>query len=60
MDTSEQQRAAALCEKLEGYDFQSKTGSLKDCIEWQELLRIISGTGNNAADLRDDPPPLSR
>jgi hypothetical protein len=55
------QRAAALIEEIEGYHFQYEGGPLSHCRPWLELRRVISdGVGKKAADLRDDPPPLSR
>src|SRR4051812_15622676 len=38
------ERAAALCDQLEAYNFEGEAGPLKNCIDWQELRRIITGT----------------
>jgi DNA-binding transcriptional regulator YdaS (Cro superfamily) len=54
--------AAALCARIESaYKFECEAGPLKNCVEWQELRRILSSHQvNDAPDLADDPPPQSR
>lgn len=43
-DTNVKAKAAALCERIELYGFQCEGGPLRNCVEWQDLRKLLDAT----------------